>query len=129
MANDDVTGGSGSGALREDMISNAVGFLKHPQVRILDAPGRRAPITSRAARASSRPRDLNSPIASSSHRPALNPCSTSPVLAGHVQPRGTEETIPGEEGPKRRGDRRGVQARAAAPVSYTHLTLPTICSV
>lgn len=48
MANDDVTGGSGSGALREDMISNAVAFLKHPQVRILDAPGRRAPITSRA---------------------------------------------------------------------------------
>ena len=53
MTNDDVTGGSGSGALREDMISNAVAFLKHPQVRILDAPGRRAPITSVAARASS----------------------------------------------------------------------------
>ena len=40
--------GSGSGALREDMISNAVAFLKHPQVwDPRRAPGRRAPITSR----------------------------------------------------------------------------------
>ena len=34
MANDELTGGSGAGALREDMISNAVAFLKHPQVSI-----------------------------------------------------------------------------------------------
>ena len=103
MANDELTGGSGAGALREDMISNAVAFLKHPQVSIRKRARRsrrdhRPPL---APREPTSKRDLT-------HRPIP------PLNTGDVQPGVPEEAVPGEERPDRGGDRRGVQARAAA---------------
>ena len=103
MANDELTCGSGAGALREDMISNAVAFLKHPQVSIRKRARRsrrdhRPPL---APREPTSKRDLT-------HRPIP------PLNTGDVQPGVPEEAVPGEERPDRGGDRRGVQARAAA---------------
>ena len=103
MANDELTGGSGAGALREDMISNAVAFLKHPQVSIR----KRARQSRRDHRPPLAPREPTSKR-DLTHRPIP------PLNTGDVQPGVPEEAVPGEERPDRGGDRRGVQARAAA---------------
>eukprot|EP00969_Alexandrium_andersonii_P001522 66986-Alexandrium_andersonii.AAC.1 len=52
-------------------------------------------------------------------------CGSAPVDAGsHRRTRGTAESSRGAS-----HDHRSPKGRRAAAVSYTHLTLPTICSV